>query len=133
MKYLLKKYFIFSFSAHVISLMVPAFTIHGSWKEFFFASLLLTVFFVVIKPLTTIVLFPIHLLTLNLSSWIVSAVLVYIWVAVDPSVSISSWDFPGLHIGSFLIAPVSLSYWMSAIIISFFLPFIIHCIKMIFD
>lgn len=133
MKYLLKKYFIFSFSAHVVTLMVPAFTIQGSWKEFVIASLLLTVFFVIIKPLTTIVLFPVHLLTLNLSSWIVSAVLVYTWVTVDPYTSISAWDFPGMSIGSFILAPVQLSYWISALVICFSLSFMIHLTKMIID
>lgn len=133
MKYLLKKYFIISFSVHVIALVVPAFTIRGSWKEFFYSSLLLTIFFVIIKPITTIVLFPVHLLTLNLSTWIVSAVLIYAWVAVDPYTSISAWDFGGVHIGSLVVAPVQLSYWLSALVICFSLPFIIHLTKMILD
>src|SRR3989338_11465738 len=103
MKYLLKKYFIFSFSAHALSVVVSAFSISGTWKEFLFASFLLMILFFVVKPLTNILLFPIHLITLNLSSWIFSAVLAYLWIAFEPHVSVKPWDFPGLTIASFTI------------------------------
>lgn len=133
MKYLLKKYFIFSFSAHALSVMVSAFTIHGTWKEFLFASFLLMVLFFVIKPLTNIILFPIHLITLNLSSWIFSAGLAYLWIALEPHISVQPWDFPGITIASFTIAPARFSYWISACIISLLLVSIIRLTHLLLD
>lgn len=133
MKYLLKKYFIFSFSAHVLTLMVPAFTITGTWREFLFAGMVLMVLFLIVKPLTNVVLFPLHLITLNLSSWILSGILAYAWVVFEPHVSIEPWDFPGITVASLALAPARFSLGISTIIISALLVVIIRLTHVILD
>ena len=133
MKYLLKTYFIFAFSAHILTLMVSAFTISGTWKDFFTAALVLAVLFAILKPLTNLVLFPIHLITLNLSSWMLSVVLAYVWIAIEPHVSVSAWNFPGLTIASFTISPAHFSYWLSALATSVLLVIMIRLSHLLLD
>jgi len=126
MKYIVRQYFIYAGAAHVLTLMVPAFTISGSWKDFLYAVLFLTVLFFLVKPLANLLFFPLHLITLNLSAWILNIVFVMVWVLLSSAVEIAPWNFPGVSIASVAISPVQLSFWPSAISISFLLVMIIN-------
>lgn len=126
MKYIVRQYFIYAGAAHILTLMVPAFTIAGNWKDFLYAVLLLTVLFFLVKPLANILFFPLHLITLNLSAWLLNIALVLVWALVSSAVEISPWNFPGISIASVSISPVQLSYWPSAMSISFLLVLIIN-------
>lgn len=124
MRYILKKYAIITASLFFLTQCIPAVRISGAWKEFLIASLFLSGFLMIVSPITNILMLPLNILTLNLSSWLLSIAIVFVWSKVTPHVQISSWNFPGISLGSVIVTQTTIPAWevtiISAILLTLF-------------
>lgn len=121
MKYILKKFLVTVSSLFILEQAIPAFTIGGSWSGLFYASFILSLFLYILRPIINIVMFPLNLLTLNMSSWIAQIIIFYIWTIVVTQIKISNWFFPGMYIGAITLSPVNLVKWQVIIISAIFI------------
>lgn len=113
-----KKYFIVALCLHFLTLIVPAFRINGAWYDIFYSSFILTVLLIIIKPVLNLIMLPLNILTLNLSSWILNILIFYLWTYLVPNVSISPWKFQGAELGIISLSPMDFSYFVTLIIVS---------------
>lgn len=116
MKYVLKKYFLTLSSIFILSQFIPSIVINNSWNGLFYASLILSLLFYLIRPLINLIMIPINLITLNLSSWIVNIIIFYIWTIITSTVKISNWQFGGLNTGAITLSPFNLVKWQVIIV-----------------
>ena len=113
-----KKYFLVALSLHFLTLIVPAFNINGPWYDIFYSSFILTVLLLIIKPVLNLIMLPLNILTLNLSSWILNILIFYLWTYLVPNISISAWKFQGAELGIISLSPMDFSYFATLIIVS---------------
>ena len=113
-----KKYFLVALSLHFLTLIVTAFNINGPWYDIFYSSFILTVLLIIIKPVLNLIMLPLNISTLNLSSWILNILIFYLWTYLVPNVSINAWKFQGAELGIISLSPMDFSYFATLIIVS---------------
>lgn len=118
------KSFIKSVLINFISLFFISQTVGGinySQKALvlFWASLYLSVFNLIIKPLLNLLLMPINLITLGAFRWIVNVIVLFLVTFFVSDFRIVGVSFPGLTFSGFVIPPVNLSFFWSLILLSF--------------
>lgn len=118
MKFIIKKYLVSTFSLFILSQIIPAFSIQGGWYGLFYASFILSLFFYILRPILNIILFPINLITLNLSSWIIQIAIFYVWTVIVAQVKIASWFFPGINFGLITLSAGNLVKWQVIIVLA---------------
>lgn len=105
--------------------IIDKITISGGILNVLYGSIILGVLYWTIKPLLNIVLFPLNLATLNISSWLVDIVIFYLWSIVFPQLKIGNWNFNGFSFGVVNLSAYTFSGWqmyvVSAIIMSLLL------------
>lgn len=111
MKFLIKKYLLAAASLFILTQIIPAIKINGSWSGLFYAAFILSVLFYMAVPMLNLVMLPINLITLNLSSWIIQIAIFYLWTLITNVVSISSWQFPGISFGPITLSSFDLVKW----------------------
>lgn len=111
MKFILKKYLLAVASIFILMQIVPAVSITGSWQNLFFASFILSILFFILRPIVNLVLLPINLVTLNLSTWIVQIVTFYIWTLLLPQIKITNWHISGFYLSTITVSEFNLVKW----------------------
>lgn len=117
MKTIIKKYIGILITLLLLSTFITILSVSGGIYGLFYSSFILLVLLYIIKPLVDLLLFPLHLLTLNISRWIIFYSFFYVWLYITPAVTINNWYFPGLNLGSLKISSIQLSLLPSFIII----------------
>lgn len=119
MKFIFKKYLLTSLALFITTQLLPALSIKSQWQGFLYASLLLGILFYIVRPILTLIMFPINLLTLNLSSWLIQIGIFYIWTILGGGLlTVTSWQFPGIHTGLITLSPFDLLKWQVIIVAS---------------
>lgn len=127
LKSIAKKILVVFISLYSLNQIIDQIKINGGWYGLFYGSFILSVFYWILKPILSIILFPINMITLNLSSWLIDIIIFYIWTLTFPMIRIGDWQFPGINIGSLIIFPYKFAGWqiylVSAILLSLLLKF----------
>src|SRR3989344_5529991 len=118
MRSIIKRYAIIAITAYTMQMIVSSFVISGQINGFLFATLMLFIIFTLIKPVIHLVLLPIHILTMNLSAWILSIFTIALWILILPNVTLGAWNFPGVSLGFATFSPAVLPLWQTVIIFS---------------
>lgn len=114
----IKKYILVALCLHFLTLIVPAFRINGPWYDIFYSSFILTLLLIIFKPIINLIMLPLNILTLNLSSWILNILIFYLWTRLVPNISISAWEFQGIKMGIISLSPMDFPYITTLIIVS---------------
>ena len=118
MKYFIRSWLFQVFALWLVSEIIPALVIVGSWQTILIAGFVLSLLMLFIRPLLKILFIPINLLTLGLLSWIINAIVLYLLTVLVPSVEIRAWTFPGYTGYGFGIPSVYINYYLALIISS---------------
>lgn len=116
MKFIVKRYLITVTSIFTITQLIQAFSINGGWYGIFYASFILSILFYIIRPILNLIMLPINLITLNLSSWTVQILIFYLWTVAVPQVKITDWQFAGLHTGIITLSNLNLLKWQVTVL-----------------
>ncbi|MBI3379180.1 phage holin family protein [Candidatus Gottesmanbacteria bacterium] len=118
MKFILKKYLLAIASIFILTQLVSSFSLSGSWQGFFYAAFIWLLLQYIVKPILNIIMLPINLITLNMSSWIIQIAIFYMWTIITPQVKISDWHFSGIHIGPITLSSLNLVKWQITILLA---------------
>lgn len=118
MKKLLRSVVFHVFALWLTSAMIPALSISGNLWGMLSAGFTLAIMMILLKPLISLILLPVNILTLGLLGWFVNVIVLYLWTALVPQVTLQSWSFPGLSWGGFVVPTASVSYTWTLIIVS---------------
>lgn len=133
MKSILQKYLKITLTIYLLTLIIPSFYIEGPVPAFLTATLILTVLYYILRPLINLILFPLHLITLQMTAWIVNLSLVFIWHFLISSVKIGSFELSQLNIGALHISHLYLASWVVTLLIGILLTLIVQCLDWVTD
>lgn len=133
MKGILKTYIINTSSVYLLTVLIPAVSIKGGFEALLYASLVYSILNNLVSPVINIIMFPINLLTLNITAWMLNIVMIYIWTLIVRSVIITSWSVSPFHLGPLLITPFILEPWQvlitAAVVLIILIKFIGYIMK----
>lgn len=133
MKSLLRKYFIILATVYITREFYSGIVISNGMQGIFYASFLLGFLLYILKPIISILLFPLNFLTLNLTASLTHIIIIALWAIFTPQVSIHSWQFEGGNIGPIASAPFFLGYWQSLIFVSTFIILLTRFLNWMID
>ncbi len=129
MKPLLRNILLNLLVIYLADLVYPGFTIKHELKILVTAAVIWFLLNKIVKPIIKLLLLPINLITLNLFSWVVSLITLFLLQIIVGEISISAYQFPGLNFEGFIIPPIYINIFFSYIITSFILNTIMSSIK----
>jgi putative membrane protein len=118
MKYLLRVFLFHCFSLWFVSELIPALNITDGWQTLLFAGLVLSILMLLVHPILKILFIPINIITFGLLSWIINVIVIYLLTVFVSAVTITAWNFPGIHLVGFVVPHVQFSYIVSLCIVS---------------
>lgn len=121
MKSLTRHIFINYLVIYITSLVYPGFSVLPVFKTLLTASVIWLLLNKIIKPIIKLLLLPINLITLNLFSWLVGLITLFLLQIFADGVSINSYNFPGFSYGGFALPSFFLNIFMSYLLTSILL------------
>lgn len=133
MKRVLRSVVYHVFALWLASTMIPALSISGNLWGMLSAGCMLTIMMMLLKPLLSLIFLPLNLLTLGLLGWLVNVIVLYLWTALVPNVTLTSWVFPGVSTAGFVVPQASLSLPWTLIIVSLVIMFVVTALDRLGD
>lgn len=118
---------------HILTMILPGFSIQGGLITLFIAGFSLTILDYVVKPILNIISFPVNLLTLGFFSIITNAIILYLLTIFVPRVSIESFTFAGGTYGGISIAETEFTTLVTFILSSLILSVIVTTINWLIE
>lgn len=103
---------------YLVDAVYPSFSILHDLKTLLTAAVIWLLLNKIVKPIIKLLLLPINLITLNLFSWAVSLITLFLLPLIVSGISISPYDFPGLSYQGFSIPNFHLSLFLSYVVTS---------------
>jgi uncharacterized membrane protein YvlD (DUF360 family) len=113
MKSLLRHIFINYLIIYLASLIYPGFSVTATIKTLLTASIIWLLLNKIVKPIIKLLLLPINLITLNLFSWLVGFLTLFLLQVFADGVSISSYFFPGFSYSGFSVPSFNVNIFLS--------------------
>lgn len=118
---------------HLFTISFTSIRISGGLSGIAYAALTYWLIYFFARPALKIVLFPLNLLTINMSQWIMEILLFFIWSLVTSPVTVSDFVSFGIKIGPISIGSFHLVYWQSIIVSGILLRLIIKLIHWLIE
>lgn len=118
---ILKNYVIATLSLYVASLLAQGLSFDGGAQTILIAGGVLTLAFIIVRPIINLLLLPINLITFGFFRWISSAVALYLVTLVVPGFKILGFNFTGYTNNWFSLPAFSLDGILAYIAYSFVL------------
>jgi putative membrane protein len=121
MKTLLRHIFINYLVIFLADLVYPGFTVLQNFKTLLTAAVIWLLLNKIVKPIIKLLFLPINLITLNLFSWLIGLVTLFLLQVFADGVKIESYSFPGISSGGFSLPPFFFNIFFSYLITSILL------------
>lgn len=105
----------------LVDSVYPGFSIFHDAKTLLSAAFIWLILNKIVKPIIKLLLLPINLITLNLFSWAVSLITLFLLPLIVSGIEISPYDFPGIAYQGFSIPSFHLNIFLSFVVASSFL------------
>jgi putative membrane protein len=119
MKPLIRKYFTNLFSMWLISNLNFLITFDSYFPVIFLASLVFTIFDLIVKPALKLIFLPINFLTLGLLRFIPFTVTFYLVITFFPDIHLKTFTSPGFSLGSLMFPLFRFGFVSSLVLTSF--------------
>lgn len=106
-KALIRNTLIYALSLYLVTFIVSGVHIYGGILTYLISGIVLTVLFLLIKPIFNVLTFPLNMISLGLFSIFTNAILLYLLTVFVPNISIKAFHFPGATFIGFSIHPMS--------------------------
>jgi uncharacterized membrane protein YvlD (DUF360 family) len=106
---------------YLVGACYPGFSIQHDVKTLITAAIIWLLLNKIVKPIIKLLLLPINLITLNLFSWAVGLITLFLLPIIVGGIKISPYDFPGLSYQGFSIPAFHLNLFLSFVVASSFL------------
>ena len=121
MKSLARHIFVNFLAIYLADLIYPGFSVSSTFKNLFTAAVIWFLLNKVVKPIIKILLLPINLITLNLFSWLIGFITLFLLQVFADGVTISSYNFPGVSANGFSLPSFQINIFFSYILTSIIL------------
>lgn len=87
----------------MLTLFIPGVKISGGMPAFITAGAVLSVMFVTLKPVLSIITLPLNFVTLGTFSFLVNVIILYLATLLVTNISINAFGFSGFEYAGFII------------------------------
>lgn len=108
---------------YLVSICYPGFTIEKDAKTLISAAVIWLLLNKIVKPIIKLLFLPINLITLNLFSWVIGLITLFLLPLIVGGIKITTFDFPGISYQGFSIPSFHLNIFLSFLVTSIFLNF----------
>lgn len=108
----------------MLTLVLPGVKISGGMPTYILGGAALSLMFVVLKPVLSIVTLPLNVITLGSFSFVVNAGILYLLTRFVPNISISSFGFSGLKFAGFIVPKIFVNIFFAFVLASLLLSII---------
>lgn len=129
MKSLLRSILINLLVFYLCGILYPGFSIKHDFKVLVSAAVVWFFLNKFVKPIIKLLLLPINLITLNLFSWAVSMLTLFLLQIVVGDITINAYTFPGLNYEGFIVPSFFINVFFSYLIASTLLNLLAKSIK----
>ncbi len=117
MRYLLRNTVIYSLTLFLLPQAFSGLKIEGGFPLIVFAGFVLTLLYLIVKPILNIISFPINIITLGLFSFFTNVIILYLLTVFVPNVIVSGFTFKGLSFVGFSIPSINLGIFEAYVVI----------------
>lgn len=103
---------------YLVDVCYPGFSILHDVKTLFTAAVIWLLLNKIVKPIIKLLFLPINLITLNLFSWAVGLITLFLLPIIVGGIKILPYDFPGFNYQGFSVPPFHLSLFLSFVVTS---------------
>ncbi|HZE86661.1 MAG TPA: phage holin family protein [Methylomirabilota bacterium] len=129
MKTLLRNLIIYSLILFLLPQLIPGVTIGGGPWTILIGGLVLTVLFLVLKPILSIISFPVNIVTLGLFNIFINAILLYLLTVFVTEVTINAFTYTKMSFFGFTIPKLVFNTFFAYLYSTFVLTVINSCIR----
>ena len=126
MKGILRNTIFNAIALFILSQFLAGVKINGGIETLVLSGFILSILFIVIKPILNLVSLPLNMVTFGLFSFISNAILLYVLTVFVPNVSISEFTFKGFAFSGFIIPVMHFSTFWAFIISAALLALVIN-------
>ena len=129
MKSILRRIVFYSVSLFLTSQIITGLKISGGLTTYLVGGIVLSVLFIIIKPILSLITLPLNIITLGLFSFLINAIILYLLTILVTSISISAFTFSGLSFVGFIIPKLFVNNFFAFIVASIVLSFIVGFLR----
>ena len=128
MKSILRNVAFYGFSLFLLTVFLSGVRVSGGLSSYIVGGTALTLLFFLVKPIISIISFPLNMITFGLFSFVTNAILLYILTILVPAITIRAFEFSGVSFAGFIIPHFFLNAFFafiaSSIILSLIMGFL---------
>lgn len=121
MKGIVRNISIYSFSLFLLTQVLNGVKVSGGILTYLVGGAALSIMFVIIKPILSIITLPLNIMTLGLFSFLINAIILYLLTILVSGISIKAFVFKGFSFAGFVVPNVSLNTFLAFIVASLFI------------
>lgn len=129
MKSIAKRIVFYSVALFLISQIVSGLTISGGFTTYLVGGIILSLLFLIVKPILSIITLPLNIITLGFFSFIINAVILYFLTILVPNISITAFTFNGFSFSGFIVPSIPFNNFFAFVVVSMLLSFIVGALK----
>ncbi len=133
MKGLLKDTVLYAFSLFLATYIFNGVTIYGGINNYIIGGFALTLLLLLVKPILTIITFPINVITLGLFSLFTNVIILYLLTVFVPSIEISSFTINSFTAFGVIIPTIVLNRFFAYCIVAAFISMLTGFINWLVD
>ncbi len=123
MKSLLRSFIINIAALYIASNIIPGMMYSGGIQTLIFATLVLAIMNLLIRPIINILLLPINLITLGAFRWLVNVFVLFLLIVVISNLNIEAFSFSGFEYQGFTVPDIEVSRFWSIVLSSLTISF----------
>lgn len=109
MKSFIRNLVFYSIALFLLPILLAGVKISGGFGTIIFGGFTLTLLFMFVKPLLSIVTFPLNVITLGFFSFLVNVFLLYLLTVFIPAIRIQSFLFSGVEFLGFIVPQIQVN------------------------
>ena len=133
LKHYLRALIIAALSFYVAYTLIPTINIGNDIQNIYLIIGGLLAVSLIVKPIFSLILLPINILTFGALSLILNTALIFAFTKFLPGFSVSPYNFPGINFQYFIIQPASLSWFATIAAIGAVITIIQKLLHIIFE
>ncbi len=126
MKSILRNTVFNAIALFILSQILSGVKVSGGIQTLLLSGFILSILFIVLKPILNLFSLPLNMITLGLFSFLTNAILLYLLTIIVPNVSISQFTFNGFSFAGFVIPVMHFSTFWAFIISAALLALVIN-------
>lgn len=133
MKTLLRNIAIYFLILILLPIIIPGVSIIGGFNTLLVGSFVLTLLFIILKPILNIISFPANVVTLGIFNIFVNGLLIYLLTVLVAEITISAFAYDPMNILGFITPAMSFNTFFAYIYTAFILTIINSFIRWLIE